>query len=277
MVSPLSPVFLKAYLSMILLGAIALSGVLAFLRGVAYLPAEASHAALGGVSIATLVTYVFGLETDPLLWAVAFSVASCLLVAYAGKHGGPERLNAALAGSLAVSVSIYAAVRAVVPAEMRVVMDTYLVSDILLISLKDLLQLTAVVAVVTAIFAVFYNELIYVCFDPEGAEALGLNIGLYDYLLFLLIGLAGATAAKSVGSLLVFALVLAPAATAREVAGSIKSFFAITFALTVALGYVGLALSAAANWPASGSIAVLTSSAYLLTLVVKSLAGRRMP
>jgi len=271
MVDLLSPILIKAYISLILLGVMAIGGALAFMRGVAYLPAEASHAALGGVSVAVLLSYITSIYVDPLIWAVIFSALSSLLVAYAGRHGGPERLNAALAGALAVSLAIYAAVRAVVPAELRAIMDTYLISDILLISTQDLIELAIIVIIGLFFLNLFYNEFIYVCFDPEGAEALGLNIKLYDYLLFSLIGLAGGIAAKTIGSLLVFALILAPAATAREIAGSIKSYLVLTFILTTLLGYIGLFISVLINWPPSGSIALITSFIYIMVITIKTL------
>lgn len=271
MLNLLSPILIRAYITLILLGIMAIGGALAFMRGVAYLPAEASHAALSGASVAMLITYLTSIYVDPLIWAVIFSALSSLLVAYAGRHGGAERLNSALAGALAISLAIYAAVRAVVPAELRAIIDTYLVSDILLISTEDLIELIIIVVIILFFLNLFYNEFIYVCFDPDGAEALGLNIKLYDYLLFSLIGLAGGIAAKAIGSLLVFALILAPAATAKEIAKSIKSFLMLTFVLTITLGYLGLFISLLINWPPSGSIAIITSSIYILVIIAKTL------
>lgn len=269
MVDFFSPTLIRAYISIILLGIIALSSTLAFLRGIAYLPAEASHAALSGVSIAILIYFITRIYMYPFIWALLFSGLSAILVAYAGRHGGAEALNAALAGALAVSLSIYAIVRAIVPAELRAIIDTYLISDILLITTDDLLELLIINIIGLFSLYIFYHEFIYLCFDPEGAEALGLNIKLYNYLMFFLIGLAGGTAAKTVGSLLVFALILAPAATAKEISKSIKAFFINTFLLTVIMGYLGLFIGILLDWPPSGSIALLTSSIYIITLLIK--------
>lgn len=271
MVDLLSLILVRAYIAILLLGMMAVGGALAFMRGVAYLPAEASHAALGGASLAILISYLASIEMDPLIWAVTFSAFSSILVAYAGRHGGAEKLNAALAGILAISVSVYAFSRAIVPAELKVIMDTYLISDILLISTEDLIGLMFIVAIGLSLLSLFFNEFIYVCFDPEGAEAIGLNIKIYDYILFALIGFAGGIAAKAVGSLLVFALILAPAATARELTRNIKSFLLLTFLLTVLLGYLGLFISILLNWPPSGAIAIITSLAYGITLLAKEI------
>jgi|Deesub1362B_J571_1020462.scaffolds.fasta_scaffold00005_287 ABC-type Mn2+/Zn2+ transport system permease subunit len=270
----LSPLLIKSYISIILLGIMSIGGTLAFMRGVPYLPGESSHAALGGVSLAILIVHLFSIPMDPLIWAVIFSALSSLLVAYAGRHGGAEALNAALAGAMALSLAVYATVRAIVPAELRALIDTYLVSDILFMTTLDIMQLSLIVLVGLLILVAFYHELMYICFDAEGAEAMGLNVKFFDYLLFLLIGVAGGIAAKTVGSLLVFALVIAPAATAREISTSINRFILLTFSLTVLLGFTGLFIALSIDWPPSGAIALLTSAVYIITVIIKNIFYR---
>lgn len=266
-----NPILVRAYISIILLGIMSVGGALAFMRGVPYLPGESSHAALGGVSLAILLAYSLSIHVDPLIWAIGFSGFSSIIVAYAGRHRGSEALNAALAGAMAMSLAIYATARVIVPAEYRALIDTYLVSDILFMTTADILQLTLIVIIGLTILLAFYNELTYICFDPEGAEAMGLKVNLYDYLLFILIGVAGGIAAKTVGSLLVFALIMAPAATTREISNSIPRFIILTFILTVILGFAGLFIALYLDWPPSGAISLLTSSVYLVTLLFRSL------
>ena len=267
MVDFLAPFLIRAYLAIVLSGIAASAGSVAVLRGVSYLPAEASHAALGGVSIAVFLGYVFGAGVDPFYFAVLFSAASAVLVAYAGGRADKESLNAALGGVMAVSLAVFALLRGLVPANLKVVIDGYLVGDILLLTNKDLMQLGVTVALAVFFELLFYHEVMYICFDAEGSEAMGINVKFYDYLMFFLIGLSGGLMSKIFGSLLVFALVLAPAAAARMFSAHVRTYLINTVILTILLGMVGLLKSIYLDLPTTGMIAGQTSAAYVASLL----------
>ena len=267
MVDLLAPFLIRAYIAIVLSGVAASAGSVAVLRGVSYLPAEASHSALGGVSIAVFLGYVLSANIDPFYFAVLFSAASAVLVAYAGGRLDKESLNAALGGVMAVSLAVYALLRGLVPGNLKVIIDGYLVGDILLLTSRDLMQLGITVAVAVFFELLFYREVMYICFDAEGAEAMGINVKFYDYLMFFLVGLSGGLMSKIFGSLLVFALVLAPAAAARMFSAHVRTYLINTVILTVALGMLGLLVSIYLDLPSSGMIAGLTSAAYVVSLV----------
>jgi ABC-type Mn2+/Zn2+ transport system permease subunit len=267
MVDFLAPFLIRAYVAIVLSGIAASAGSVAVLRGVSYLPAEASHAALGGVSIAVFLGYVFGAGVDPFYFAVLFSAASAVLVAYAGGRADKESLNAALGGVMAVSLAVFALLRGLVPANLKVVIDGYLVGDILLLTNRDLMQLGVTVALAVFFELLFYHEVMYICFDAEGSEAMGINVKFYDYLMFFLIGLSGGLMSKIFGSLLVFALVLAPAAAARMFSAHVRTYLINTVILTILLGMVGLLMSIYLDLPSTGMIAGLTSAAYVASLL----------
>ncbi len=277
MLDLLSPFLVRAYFAILLTSFMSLASGIALLRGVAYLPAEASHAALGGAAIGVFAAYVLSLETDPFYFAVLFSSFTAMLVAYAGRHGGAEVLNSALGGALALSVSFYALIRTLVPAELKAIIDNYLVGDILLLTLNDLVRLTTIISLGAVLLYLFKNEILYICFDQEGAQALGLNVPLYDYILFFFIGLAGGLAAKTIGSLMVFALIMLPSVIAKEFSKNIRRYFSLTLILTLFFGYSGMLISISANLPSSGSIAAVSSIAYISSLTYKGLRRGRKP
>jgi len=267
MLDPLSPFLVRAYFAILLTSFMSLASGFALLRGVAYLPAEASHSALGGAAIGVFIGYMLGANVEPFYFAILFSSLTSMLVAYAGRHGGAEVLNAALGGMLAISVSFYALLRALVPAELKVVVDGYLVGDILLLTLDDLVRLATIVFCGVIVLYIFKNEILYVCFDQEGSEALGLNVSFYDYVLFFFMGLAGGLAAKTIGSLMVFALIMLPSVIAKEYSKNIRRYFSITVLLTLAFGYSGLIVSIFTGLPSSGSIAAIASFSYIISII----------
>src|SRR5206468_2520736 len=77
------------------------------------------------------------------------------------------------------------------------------------------------------------RALIFVSFDSVGAAAAGLHVFRYDALLLALIGLTVAVAVQLVGIVLVVAMLVTPAATARLFARDMRSFVAFAIALSV--------------------------------------------
>ena len=271
MLEMVNPFILRAIVGIFLAASMSMLGAFALLRGVAYLPAEVSHSALGGAAVGVYLSAYVASWMDPFLVAALFSVATALITEYAGRREGPEMMGAAIGGSLAATMAIYAFLRGLVPGELKAVIDGYLIGDVLLLSSMDILQLLTVTTITLAFTLLFYNELIYICFDMEGAEALGLNVKLYDYLLFTLAGLAGVVAAKSVGALLVYAFMIAPAASAKELTNRIRDHLLLTFVIALSSGLVGLTVASILNLPASGTIAAIPSGMYIILLILRYL------
>ncbi|MEM0089982.1 MAG: metal ABC transporter permease, partial [Nitrososphaerota archaeon] len=101
------------------------------------------------------------------------------------------------------------------------------------------------------------------------------NVLFYDFVIFFLIGLAGSIVTKTVGTLIVYALVIAPAITAKELSRSVNGMLTLTAAITLVAGYSGLLLSIVFNIPSSGSIAIFASAIYVGTMLAKRLTLKR--
>ncbi len=108
--------------------------------------------------------------------------------------------------------------------------------------------------------AVLWKELLYATFDPLGAAASGLRVGLLDYLFLALIALTIVVSLQAVGIILVVAMLVTPAATAQLLTQRFGRLIAIAIAIGVACPIVGLYLS---FWldTASGATIVLVETA----------------
>jgi ABC-type Mn2+/Zn2+ transport system permease subunit len=106
-------------------------------------------------------------------------------------------------------------------------------------------------------------------FDPAAAPALGIPSRTADRLLLGLVAVAVVAAIPAVGALLVTALFVVPAATARLITGSVRGLVAAGIALAVAEGLVGLYLSLWLNVPPGPAVAALGSAAFILLLVIR--------
>jgi len=104
----------------------------------------------------------------------------------------------------------------------------------------------AVVAVLTvATLALFWKELRLVAFDPDFARVTGFAPGLVSALVLLLVAIACVAAFWAVGSILVIAALVAPAAIARLLTDRYARQFAISAAAAVAMGAGGYVAAAA--------------------------------
>ena len=96
---------------------------------------------------------------------------------------------------------------------------SYLFGNILLVSHWDLLVIAALDATVVLLVALFYKQLIAVCFDEEFARIRGVNVGAI-YLIVCLIAV-DVVSFRVVGLILVIALFTLPAAIAGQFVGSV--------------------------------------------------------
>ena len=143
------------------------------------------------------------------------------------------------------------------------------------------IAVTAIVAtLVLGALAIFGKELVLRSFDPMGAAAAGYRVMALDLLLNLCIALVVVAAVKTVGTVLVIALLVTPAAAARLVCQRVGPLIAASCAVTALCGWLGLAIS----WDlsvnhglriASGAgVVVVLTAAFLLTAAVAPLVRR---
>ena len=159
--------------------------------------------------------------------------------------------SAVVAGGLAI-VSRYP--NAVSNAQM------FLYGDILTISEKDIL-LMMILAVVFTIFQLFsFNKLICIELNPQLAKAHRIKVGVYQYFFAALLSRVVIFSVKAVGVLLVTAMLITPAAAARNLAGSYGKMLWISVLIGVFSAIAGLFLSAQ-SWmqTSTGATIVLCS------------------
>jgi zinc/manganese transport system permease protein len=112
--------------------------------------------------------------------------------------------------------------------------------------------------------AVLYRPLCFASFNPEGAQARGVNIRRLDLLFILLVATTVAVAVPVIGALLIFALLIGPAAAAQALSRSVAGGIGLSMGIGLAITWTGLAAAYAIGYPASTWIASLSFALYLL-------------
>ncbi|MCS7364854.1 MAG: metal ABC transporter permease [archaeon GB-1867-035] len=265
-----NPFILRAIIGIILASfAAATMGSFTVIRGISFLTAEVAHAALGGAALGVFLQSSGIMPwINPFHIAIIFAVVTSIFTGYAGEKGYTIKMETAIGVAFAISMSLAVTLMGLIPSEKLPEVWGYLIGDVLLLTREDILILTIITAATVLLTTFFCREFSYISFDIEGAAASGLNVRAYHYLMLTLASLAIVTTTKTVGSILVYAFMVAPAATALEIAGNIPNIMIISLLLSTTCGLIGLSISLITNIAPSGITGLLLSAIYLVTITL---------
>ncbi|MFC5584830.1 zinc ABC transporter permease subunit ZnuB [Nitratireductor kimnyeongensis] len=238
-------------------------------RRMAYFGDTMAHSALLGVALSLVME--INLMVGVFLVAALASLALILL----------ERRQAlstdALLGILSHSTLALGLVMVAFMTWVRVDLMGFLFGDILAVSKTDIAIIYAGGAVVTALLVWLWRPLLAATVNPDIAQAEGLKPERSRLVFMLLMAAVIAIAMKLVGILLITALLIIPAATARRFAGG-PEVMAVLAALIGALSVVGgLTASLQFDTPSGPSIVVAALALFILSLAPSPMARTEAP
>jgi zinc/manganese transport system permease protein len=149
-----------------------------------------------------------------------------------------------------------------------------LFGNLLAVTHQQLLIFGAALAVIAAVIAFIYRPLLFASVNPEVAEAKGVPVRVLSVIFMALLGLSVTMAVQAVGTLLLFALVVTPAATAIMLTARPGLAMAVATVLAVVSVWAGLAVSAMFNVPPSFVITTIVSVVWLVVWLVAQRRGR---
>ena len=117
--------------------------------------------------------------------------------------------------------------------------------------------------------AFIVRPLVFVTLQPELAEAKGVSLRVVSVIFLAIVALATAACAQIVGVLLVFTLMVGPAAAAQNLSNRLGTGIAIAAGLAVAQAWGGLTLAFYTNWPTSFWITALSAAVYGVSVVAR--------
>ncbi len=138
-----------------------------------------------------------------------------------------------------------------------------LFGSLLSVSRSDVLVMAFSSLAVLFIIAWLFRPLLFASIDPEVAQARGIPVQLLSIAFMIVLAATIAEAVKVVGVLLVFALLVAPAATAGRLAHRPLTTIVLAVALALAFTWLGLFLAFAGHFPVSFYIAALSGFSYI--------------
>ncbi|MGW3614326.1 metal ABC transporter permease [Micromonospora sp. NPDC005163] len=252
----------RATAEVLLVGALAgLIGVHVVLRRMSFFTMALTHATSPGVVAASII------GINIFLGGVVAGAIIALGVAALGRRCSQNAAAATgvmLSGGFALGAGLVATQNG-----FSRDLTSFLVGSILTVSPQDLVTTAVALVVVAAILLACARPLQHTGFDRTGAQAAGFATGVWDVVLLLTIQLVVVTIVPAVGTILALALIVAPAAAARQWSHrlSVITALAVTFGALSGLG----GLYASSRWNvAAGAGITLTATAVLALSTVLS-------
>ena len=265
-----SPYMIRTILAIIFIAVTAaFAGTYTVFRDISFLVAGTSHAALAGASMALVLdTYAVVAGMNPMIGAVFFAVLLAMLAAYAGRHGDRESVNTAIGVGFGMSMSLAILFISMIR-EYASKAWSLLMGDNLLLTNQDRILMGIMTAVIVTSSLLFHRQFIFISFDMEGASAYGISVSFYNYFMMLLISLSVVVILKGVGAILVFAMLVAPAAAASQIGRSVRTVMALAFLVALVAGLLGLFISFFFNVSPGAVASLLATGFYFLLLALK--------
>ena len=271
-----SPFLQRALLGALLVAIIAAaSGTFLVFRGLSFMASGVAHAALGGTALGIFLQDS-GLVPwfDPILGALLFSVLVAAFTGYAGESGITQKMEVAVGVSFALSMSLAVFLMYYIPPYRVPQIWGYLIGDILLLNDLDIIMLGSTTLLLAVITLMFNKEFVYVSVDMEGSTAHGMNARAYHYLMLIISALAIALATKAVGAILVYAIMVAPAAASNELVKSVRGVIISVFLIALIAELAGITTSFVVFVSPSAVAGILAALSYILALQIKRVKER---
>ncbi len=146
-----------------------------------------------------------------------------------------------------------------------------LFGNVLAVDMETVWTLLVLGALSLATLGVISRPLLFASLQPDLAEAKGVSLRLYGVVFLAIVAVTTAECAQIVGVLLVFSLMVGPAATAQRLTSAVATGILLSALLALIEAWLGITIAFYTDWPSSFCIVALSVAAYLLSALPWSL------
>ncbi len=246
-----------------LLGAL---GTVVVANRLAFFSEAVGHAAFTGIALGVILGFA-----NPLWSMIGFALLLTLAIAWVRRRGGLSSDTAiGLVMAFTVSLGIVILSRGGDFARYT----NFLIGDMLGVTPGDVAGLAVLAAVVLVLFLAFFNRLLLASVSPALARSRVRRPGAAELLFAAMLAVVVTCSLPWIGILVINALLILPAAAARNLAGSTAGFFGWAVALALVAGVAGLVVSFYTSTATGATIVLVAMGLYLLTFLLRGRATR---
>jgi zinc transport system permease protein len=243
-------------------------GTMVVAKRMAFFSQAVGNAALTGVAIGVIVGESY---TAPYMSMFSFCLLFALFLNFS-KNRTKMSADTLIGVFLSISLAIGATVLLWVSAKVNThILDTVMFGSILTVNDTDMnvLLATTLLTLITAV--PLYNRMLLASLNPSLAHVRGIRVHLLEYVFVLLVTILTVACVKIVGAVLVEALLLIPAAAARNLTRSLRGFVLTSIAFSTVSCIVGIYAPMRFDLPLpSGGAIILTAAVlFIVTMAVR--------
>lgn len=231
-------------------------GCYVVLRGMAFIGDAVAHAVFPGLAVA------FVLSGNLIVGGTVAGVLTAVLIAVFSQ--GRRLKEDAVIGIFFVAAFALGVVIISRAPGYAGSLQQFLFGSIAGVPDRDLAVIAVTGLVVLTTLFLLHHGLVAVTLDREMARALGLRVFLHDLVLYVLVTLAVVMSVQTIGNVLVLALLVAPAATARLLTDRLGVMMVLAPGIGVVGATVGLYLSWSWDLPVGATIVLVLAGAFLV-------------
>lgn len=248
-------------------------GTMVVVKRMAFFSQAIGNAAMTGVAIGILLGESF---QEPYVSMFGFCMLFALILTYTRSRtqlSSDTLIGVFLAISLALGSSLLLFVSAKVNTH---ILEAVLFGSILTVSDTDINVLLVVGVLCVAAGIPLFNQMLLGSLNPSLARVRGVPVRLLEYVFVAVITLLTVACVKIVGAVLVEALLLIPAAAARNLVSSIRGFVLWSMGLSTLSCLAGIFIPM--QWdlavPSGGAIILVAAGFFLITLLIRITSSR---
>lgn len=245
-------------------------GTMVVTKRMAFFSESIGHAALTGIALGVLLGEPY---ESPYIMLFTYCIVFAILINFTRNRtmmSSDTLIGIFLSISIALGGSLIIFVSSKVNSHM---LESVLFGSILTVSDRDIAVLFFSTILLILIVIPNFNKMLLSSFNTNIAVVKGVKVKLLEYLFILLITLVTVSSIKIIGASLVEALFLIPAASAKNLSCSIRSFFfySIIFSLVSCISGILLPLYFDVTIPSGGSIILVAAVIFFITVIIKNI------
>jgi ABC-type Mn2+/Zn2+ transport system permease subunit len=243
-----------------------LLGVFVILRGMSYIGHGLSHAVFGGAAASAVIGVNF------FIGAGIWGVVSGVLIARVARRrvlGADAAIGVVTTASFALGLALMNRY-----GQASKSIEAVLFGSVLGVKFSDIVAVAAVALFSLSVIVVWYRKLLFSTFDRDVAQVSGVNVGLVEAVLLALLSLTILVTMRVIGTLLISALLVIPAAASRLTTNSFSRLLWLSPVIGAVTCFVGMNASYHLDTSASATIILIDAIVFVVIYAVAGYKNR---
>jgi ABC-type Mn2+/Zn2+ transport system permease subunit len=244
-----------------------LLGVFVVLRGMSYIGHGLSHAVFGGAAASAVMGFNYFIGAG--IWGI---VSGVLIGRIARRRiiGADAAIGVVTTASFALGLALLNRY-----GQAQRSIEAVLFGSVLGVKTADIIAVAVVGILATGVIVVGYRRFLFSTFDPDVAQVTGVRVSVMEAALMVMLSLTILVTMRVIGTLLISALLVIPAATARMLTNRFARMLWMSPVIGASAAFVGMNLAYHTDTSASAMIILVGAAGFTTVYFGLGVRGRR--